>query len=375
VPDEWTPLDAYIITPEGKKIADFKENNLHLVGYSEPFRGKLELSELKEHLYSLPEVPDAVPYITSYYKRKWGFCLPHNELMSLKDGVYEVVVDSKLEPGCLEIGEAVLPGKTEDEVLFSSYLCHPSLANNELSGPLLMAFIYDKIKKELPDRRFTYRFVFSAETIGTICYLYKRGQHLKEHLKAGYVLSCIGDKGDFGYVFSRNGETLADKAVKTYFKDHGFDTFYGFDPSNGSDERQYCSPGFDLPVGVLTRTRWAEYQEYHTSFDNKSIMDFDGMAESVDHLMNILRIIENNRVLKNQVMFCEPRLGKRGLYPDVSQRDVLEMKLRAQMWLLNMADGNHDLIDIAERSGVPLEILIKKAEKLEKAGLISTSTF
>ncbi len=316
VPPEWSAKEAYFIGPNGKRYADFSKNNLHLLNFSTPFKGRLRLEELKKHLYTLPAQPKAIPYLTSYYKRRWGFCLAHEEYARLPKGVYDVVVDTRIRKGHLEVGETVLRGRTQEEVLFSSYLCHPSLANNELSGPLALAFLYEKVAA-MPRRRFTYRFAVMPETIGAISYLSKRGEHLKEHLVAGYTMTCLADPGNFHYKRSRRGSTLADRAALAVLKHLGRHTVLDFDPSAGSDERQYCSPGYDLPVGSLMRTPYGRYPEYHTSLDNKSFIDFSSLRASVEAYVAIVKKIESTALLKNTVMRGEPQLGRRGLYPSL----------------------------------------------------------
>ncbi len=369
VPREWNAHDAYFVDPYGRKRAKFKENNLHLVSYSTPFQGQMTLDELRPHLHSLPEQPSAIPYITSYYKDTWGFCLSHDELKNLPDGIYRVVVDTELYAGHVEVGEAVLPGTCNDEVVFSTYLCHPSMANDQLSGPLVVAYAYERIAA-MPNRRLTYRFVIAPETIGAICYLSERGDHLKKHLVAGYLMACLGDKGKFVYKLSRRENTLADRAAKIALRDLGDYGVVGFDPSNGSDERQYCSPGFNLPFGGLSRTLYGLYSQYHTSLDNKDFIDFDALAGSVDATMAIVNALESNLVWRNTVQCCEPQLGPRGLYRSIGTRDRLTGSMEAMMWLLNLADGEHDVLAIAERSGVNLEALIHVAERVAQSGLI-----
>jgi len=371
IPKEWIARDAYLIAPDGKKYADFKVNNLHLMGYSVPFKGRLNLEELRPHLYSLPNMPDAIPYVTSYYHDNWGFCISHNEFENLPEGEYEVYIDSELFPGFVEIGEAVLPGDTDEEVLFSTYLCHPSLANNELSGPLTMAFLYERIKA-MPSRKYTYRFVINPETIGAVCYLSERGEHLKKHLIAGYVMTCLGDAGKFTYKLSRHGDTLADRVAKVILRDSGEHSILPFFPSGGSDERQYCSPGFNLPVGSLMRTMYGCYPEYHTSLDNKEFICFDALSGSVDMYFSIVNALESNFVWKNTVKYCEPQLGHHGLYSSVSiPKSQQEERTSAILWLLNLADGEHDLLAIADRSGCKIELLISVVRELSDADLIA----
>ncbi len=371
VPEEWLARDAYLIDPNGVKRAGFKVNNLHLLNYSIPFSGTLTLDELRPHLYSLPEQPDAIPYLTSYYKKHWGFCLTDNELRSLPEGRYHVVVDTELKPGHVEVGEALLPGETEEEILFSTYLCHPSLANNELSGPLVTAFLYESLAA-MPRRRYSYRFVVLPETIGSICYLTARGDRLKKHLAAGYVITCVGIRDRFTYKKSRRGDSLADRAATTVLRDFGPHEIIDFDPYEGSDERQYCSPGFDLPVGSLMRTRYVRYPEYHTSLDNKTRIDFDALAGSVEAYKSIVAALEANVRWRNTVQRGEPQLGKRGLFSNLGAQKGLVERDRAMFWLLNLADGQHDLLSIAERSGQPIQTLIAVAEELKAAALLES---
>jgi aminopeptidase-like protein len=369
VPEEWNVRDAYLVDPNGVKRASFKANNLHLLNYSIPFAGTLTLEELRPHLYSLPEQPDAIPYLTTYYKKRWGFCLTDRELRALPEGNYRVVVDTELKPGRVEVGEAVLPGETEEEILFSTYLCHPSLANNELSGPLVTAFLYEFVAR-LPRRRYSYRFVVVPETIGSICYLTVRGAHLKRHLVAGYVVTCVGDGGKFTFKKSRRGNSPADRAARVVLRDGGPHEIIDFDPYEGSDERQYCSPGFDLPIGSLMRTRYARYPEYHTSLDNQDFIRFDALAGSVEAYKAVVAALEANVTWLNTVLCGEPQLGPRGLFSNLGGQKTLVARDRAMFWLLNLADGLHDLLSIAERSGQPIEALIAVAAELAAAGLL-----
>ncbi len=369
VPDEWVVRDAYLIDPYGVKRAHFKTNNLHLMNYSSPFVGTMNLDSLRAHLHSIPEQPTAIPYLTSYYHKQWGFCLTHNELESLPEGVYQVVVDTELKAGYIEVGESVLPGRSQEEILFSTYLCHPSLANNELSGPLVMAFLYEQVAK-IPQCQYTYRFAIMPETIGAICYLSDRGQQLKKHLIAGYQITCVGDPGRFTYKTSRRNNTLADRAARLALRDLGHHEIIAFDPYEGSDEKQYCSPGFDLPVGSLMRTRYLKYPEYHTSLDNKDFISFDAMSGSIEAYLKIVAALEANATWLNTIRYGEPQLGKRGLYSSLGGLKTVKEKDRAMMWLLNLADGTQDLFAIAEHSGQSIELLASVAVELEKAGLI-----
>lgn len=370
IPKEWIVREAYFIDPNGKKRADFHDNNLHLLNYSVPFKGTVSLHELKEHLYTLPDMPDAIPYVTSYYKERWGFCLSDSEMQSLPEGNYTIHIDTEHVDGELVVGEAVLQGNTKEEVLFSSYLCHPSLANNELSGPLVLSFLY-RLVAALPQRRYTYRFVVSAETIGTISYLSQRGQHLKQHTVAGYQLTCIGDRGNFTYKRSRMGSSLADRIALFVLNEMGTDSaVIDFDPSDGSDERQYCSPGFNLPLGSLMRTKYAEFKEYHTSLDNKDFISFEALEESVRTCFRIVQCLEFNATYRNTVMFGEPQLGKRDLYPTITGNDYLDESPRAIMWLLNLADSHHDLVAISEKSKINYDLLNDVAQRLIRKGLL-----
>lgn len=369
VPKEWNVRDAYLVDPQGRKRASFQTNNLHLVNYSVPFRGRMSLKKLRPHLHSLPDLPNAIPYLTSYYKEDWGFCLAHRELKSLPEGMYDVVVDTFLYPGNLIVGETVLPGESRKEVLFSTYLCHPSLANNELSGPLVMAFLYQKIRA-MKKRRWTYRFVITPETIGSVCYLTRRGEHLKENLIAGYQITCIGDSGKFTYKCSRRGHSIADRVALRVLQKTGKHIILPFNPSNGSDERQYCSPGFNLPVGSLMRTMYGCYPEYHTSLDNKSFISFNAMAKSLRIYYELVKELENCEFWENTVKYGEPQLGKRGLYPLLGSQKTIDSKVSARLWCLNLADGSRDLLAIAEDSGLPLCFVRETVAALSKAGLL-----
>lgn len=369
IPKEWEPNEAYFIDPNGKKHAIFSENNLHLLNYSIPFSGTVSFDVLKDHLYTLPDMPDAIPYLTSYYEDRWGFCISQNELEALPEGDYQVHIDTQLIMGSVEVAEAVLEGESEEEILFSTYLCHPSLANNELSGPLVLAFLYELVAS-IPDRRYTYRFAIVPETIGSICFLKLRGDHLKSNLIAGYQITCIGDPGKFTYKCSRNEGTLTDRVAKTVLQNYGDFNLRRFNPAIGSDERQYCSPGFDLPVGSLMRTMYTEFQEYHTSKDNKDFISFPAMSESVDAYFDIVGLIEANYILKNTVMNGEPQLGKRGFFRTLgSQIHSPEIDM-AMWWILNLADGDNDLIKISERSKINWKTIVLIAKKLLDGGLL-----
>ncbi|RME18198.1 MAG: DUF4910 domain-containing protein [Bacteroidetes bacterium] len=366
IPKEWNINDAYIITPDGQKIGNFKEHNLHVVNYSTPIHKKISFDELKQHLHTLPHKPNAIPYVTSYYKENWGFCLTYDEYKQLpQKGEYEVLIDSSLTNGHLTYADCVLQGETQNEVLISTYICHPSMANNELSGPLVAMFLYQKLA-QLTKRKYTYRFVFAPETIGALVYLHKNGEHLKKHCKAGYILTCVGDRGIFHYKQSKYGNTLADKAALHTLK-HSKKLFrvLPFYPG-GSDERQYCSPAFNLPVGSLMRTPYREYPEYHTSLDNKNFISFKALKESVEMYFQIMMTLEDNEKYINLQPYGEPQLSKRGLYiGDLSRDDIMQI-----MYILQYSDGNNDLMDIAERTKTNVHHLKKLADILQQHNLL-----
>ena len=367
IPQEWVVREAYVIGPDGERLLDVRQNNLHLLNYAVPFRGTLSREQLEAHLYSLPEQPDAIPYVTSYYSPHWGFCLPHRQRQALPEGEYQVVVDTELIDGSLTLSEAVLPGESDREVLISTYTCHPSLANNELSGPLVAAFLFRRLAR-WKERRLTYRFVFLPETIGSLAYLHMRGELLKTQLVAGYVVTCIGDDAPFTYKRSRQGNSLADRSALHVLSSHTGVRIHDFFPS-GSDERQYCSPGFNLPVGSLMRSMYGTYPEYHTSLDNRDFVSFPAMQESVATYEAILKTLELSRSYRNLEPYGEPNLGRRGLYPPRGTTLPPE-HLSAILWVLNYSDGAHDLLDIAARSGLELPTLADAAQACLKAGLL-----
>jgi aminopeptidase-like protein len=359
IPPEWRVNRAVLKNSSGAVIADYAKNNLHLVGYSVPFSGRLSLADLRPHLHSLPDQPEAIPYLCSYYKPYWGFCLPHSVLSSLPDDEYEVCIDTVLdEKGSMTLGEAVLPGTGKRDVLISTYICHPSMANNELSGMLLAAFLYRRIAR-WQTRNHSYRFLFAPETIGAISYLAQHGFRLTNDLAAGYVVTTIGDRGMWNLRKSRRGNTVADRAALLVLEESGKPYAAEDFDINGSDERQYCSPGFNLPVASLTRTRYGRYPEYHTSLDNKSLMSFEGMVETLDLFERILKLIDSSKRYKATVPFCEPMLGKRGLHPSLTTKTGLEAEeMRAMKWVINLSDGNHDPIDIAVRGGLKSDLVL-----------------
>jgi len=370
VPPEWNIKDAYIKDKTGKRIVDFRKSNLHVVGYSTPFNGELTLSELKDHLYTLPEQPDLIPYITSYYSRRWGFCLSHNQLQTLKDEIYEVNIDSTLKPGFLTYGDLLIKGESEKEIVLSTYICHPSMANNELSGPVIATFLARQLLKK-KNLRYSYRFIFVPETIGSIVYLSKHLEHLKKNTIAGYVITCAGDNGPFSYLSTPDGGELVDRATIHVLKNSGVE-FKTFDfLTRGSDERQYCSPRVNLPFGSLMRSKYGEYPQYHTSGDDLSFISPEGLASSFDMYNRCFETLEGNCIYRVTVC-CEPQLGKRGLYPTLSTKESTYI-VRTMTNFLAFCDGKRDLIEIAERINTPIWDLFPIIDRLLENGLIEKS--
>jgi aminopeptidase-like protein len=373
IPDEWSVGEAYVLTPDGRRILDFKENNLHLVNYSVPFRGTVSLAELQAHLYSRPSAPEAVPYITSYYKERWGFCVSDRERRDLVAGDYEVVVDTEIRPGSLTISDASIEGESKGEVLITTYTCHPSMANDQLSGIIAATMLWKRIAA-WPRHRLSYRFVFLPETIGSIAYLSMQGRHLVENMIAGYVVALVGGRGPFTYRRSRRGNSLADRAVECFLASCGeaYD-MVNFDPSRGNDQRQFCSPGFDLPMGCLTHTPMQKSEEYHSSLDDKERLSFAAMEKCIDAYENILSSIENNGLYLNTKPDGEPHLGKYGLYDDIGDSGSKQPPAlqNAIMWVLNMSDGRHDLMAIAEKSGYPFSLVAEASRRLLAADLLT----
>ena len=362
VPKEWVVREAYVVAPGGERILDVADHTLHLLNYAHPFHGRLTRAELDAHLYSLPEQPDAIPYVTSYYEPRWGFCLTDRQRRALPEGEYQVVVDTELVDGSMTIAECVLAGESAEEVLISTNTCHPSMANNELSGPLVAAFLGRRLQG-LKRRRLTYRFVFLPETIGSIAYLSLRGEHLKARMVAGYHVVCVGTDAPFTYKKSRRGDSqggsLADRAARAVLggTEEGGVRTLDFRADWGSDERQYCSPGFDLPLGSVMRSVYGEYPEYHTSLDDRDFISFEAMVGSVDACFDICRALDMNRTYINRRPHGELQLGKRGLFPTLGNFQENWDQVSAMLWLLNLADGTRDLLAIAARSGVDIRLL------------------
>lgn len=367
VPDEWTIRDAYIADESGQRIIDFKENNLHVVGYSEPVDLYLDLEALDKHLHSIPTQVHAIPYITSYYSRHWGFCLTHEQRQTLKPGRYHVVIDSELKSGVLNYAELVLPGHSEEEVLLSTYICHPSMGNNELSGPVVTVALARWLMSLGDNRRYTYRIIFIPETIGSIVYLSRNLEHLKQYVIAGFNISCIGDDRAYSYLPSRTGNTLADRAAQHVLKhiDANFKRYTWLD--RGSDERQYCAPGVDLPIATIMRSKYGEYPEYHTSLDDLTFITPSGLAGGFEALRQAIEVIEYNVHLQVTVL-CEPQLGKRGLYPSLSTKETTA-KIQKMMGLISYCDGR-TLLEISDILHQPFLKLLKILEPLVENGLI-----
>jgi aminopeptidase-like protein len=366
VPKEWNIRDAFICDEHGNKIVDFKENNLHVVGYSAPVDRIVSLEELQEHLYSLENQPDAIPYVTSYYQERWGFCVSHKQRSGLKEGDYRVFIDSDLKEGFLTYGELILPGESEKEIFLSTYTCHPSMANNELSGPVVTTFLSKWIASR--PRRYTYRIIFIPETIGSITYLARNLNHMKQSIVAGFNITCAGDERAYSYLPSRDGSTLADKAALNILSySHPDFVRYSY-LDRGSDERQYCSPGVDLPVVTVMRSKFRVYPEYHTSLDDLRFVTPAGLQGGFNVLRDCLGLLERDKVYR-VTSTCEPHLGRRGMYQGVSGKDA-GRQIREILDILAYADGTHDLIDISNIIRVPAERLYPVVERLVAAGLI-----
>lgn len=377
IPREWNIRDAYVKNAAGERIVDFKKNNLHIVNYSIPVaRTTMSLAELQSHLHSLPDDPTAIPYRASYYNEAWGFCLSEEQRASLKDENYEVLVDSTLAPGVLDYAQSIVAGATTDEVFFSTYICHPSMANDQLSGIVLLATLME-IVHALPTLRHSYRALFAPETIGVIAFLSQYADHLKRNMKAGYVVTCVGDDGPFTYVRSKRRVTDADKAAEHVLQFIPADKerkliLREFDPV-GSDERQYCSPGLNLPVGSLMRSRYGDFKQYHTSKDDLTFVSEQGMAGSLEAYLRIIQTIELNCYPVRTNPFCEPQLGKRGLYSKMVSSNIADFQVKL-LNLLSFADGEHDLIDVANRLGAPVWDLVAPLKSLVDADLIRLET-
>lgn len=368
IPNEWNIRDAYILDEKGKKIVDFQKNNLHVVNYSEPVNKILSLDELQNHLYSLPDQPNAIPYVTSYYEKRWGFCITQNLRNKLKSGLYHVVIDSDINPGYLNYADLIIPGKLKKEIFFSTYICHPSMANNELSGPVVALALIKLLQNNINNLKYTYRFIFIPETIGSITYLSKNIKLLKKYVIAGFNLTCLGDERCYSFLPSRLKNTLSDKVAIHVLKNDikNFKTYSWLD--RGSDERQYCSPGIDLPVVNVMRSKYGTYPEYHTSLDDLNLITPKGLYGSFVLHKNIINILEKNEKIGCTVL-GEPQLGKRGLRPQLGEKNNI-IKVKTIMNLLTYADGQNTILDIAEIINEPFEKIISLVDELIKHNLI-----
>ena len=367
VPKEWNIYDAYVKNERGEKVIDFRQSNLHILNYSLPVNQRMPLAVLKEHLYTIPEQPDWIPYRTSYYKENWGFCLSQQVYEKLEDGEYEVVIDSSLENGSLTYGEYFLPGQTEDEILISCHCCHPSLCNDNLSGMALATFLAASLGDQ--PRRYSYRFLFIPGTIGAITWLALHEEQAVR-IKHGLVVACVGDAGGFTYKRSRRGNAEIDRIVEYVLqKSSKAYTCVDFSPY-GYDERQYCSPGFNLAVGRLTRTPNGSYPEYHTSADNLELVRPDCLADSLNIYRAILDTLEENRFYINTNPKCEPQLGRRGLLNGLGgQKDAGTFQM-GLLWLLSLSDGEHSLFDVALKADLDFQIIKDAAQALHQSGLL-----
>ncbi|MGB2656208.1 MAG: DUF4910 domain-containing protein, partial [Candidatus Acidiferrum sp.] len=371
VPPEWNIRDAYVKNSQGERVVDFQESNLHVVNYSVPVHKKMSLGELRPHLFTLPDHPDWIPYRTSYYKRDWGFCLTQKQFLDLSEDEYEVCVDSSLENGHLTYGEIFIPGDTSDEVLISTHVCHPSLANDNLSGVAVASFLARYVSQT--PRRYSYRFLFIPGTIGAITWL-SVNESAVDRIKHGLVLAGVGDSGPLSYKKSRRSNTEIDRATMHVLHQLGSDSqILEFSPY-GYDERQYCSPGFNLAVGRLSRTPYGTFPEYHTSADNLSFVKPHALGKSLSACVSIFSILERNRTYLNTNPKCEPQLGKRGLYRMIGGSAGDNTDEIAMLWVLNLSDGQHSLLEIAERAQLNFDSIFRAAAALEQSGLLKDSS-
>ena len=360
VPPEWNIRDAYVKNARGERVIDFQRSNLHVVSYSVPVKRRMSLAELRPYLHTLPDRPEWIPYRASFFTETWGFCLSQRQLDRLQDGEYEVCIDSSLEPGALTYGECYLPGQSTDEVLISCHVCHPSLANDNLSGIAIAAYLGKQLGRL--SLRYSYRFLFLPGTIGPITWLC-RNEELVTRIRHGLVLVCLGDAGRFTYKKSRRGAAAIDRAAAHVLRCLGNHALEEFSPY-GYAERQYCSPGFNLPVGRLSRTPHGQFPEYHTSADDLDFVRPEHLGHSFAACLAILDVLENDRTYVNQNPKCEPQLGKRGLYREIGDNEM------AMLWVLNLSDGDHSLLDIAERAGLHFDAVRRAADLLRDHGLL-----
>jgi aminopeptidase-like protein len=370
VPDEWNLRDAYIATPDGTRVVDVRRSSLHVVNYSEPVRARMTLEQLRDRLHTLPDQPDLIPYRTSYYHRTWGFCLSHRQLLELAPGEYDVVIDSTLEPGQLTYAELRLPGSSEEQVLISTYVCHPSLANDNLSGIAVATMLAKQLRRR--SLRYSYRILFAPGTIGPLAWLHHNRDTL-DRVKHGLSVSCIGDAGGLTYKRSRQEDAEIDRAVELVLRDSSAaHRVLPWEPWGG-DERQFNSPGFDLPVGCLMRTPHGEFSGYHTSADNLERIRPESLGQAVGRCLDVVELLETNRTCVNLSPYGEPQLGRRGLYRTSGGAVESPDDERALLWVLNLSDGSASLVDVSTRSGLPYRVIERAAQRLEQAGLLANA--
>ena len=368
IPMEWNVNYAYIIDPNGNKICDFSTNNLHLIGYSESIEVDLQLPDLQNHLYSLPEQPDAIPYITSYYEKRWGFCISERQRQKLLEGIYKIRISTSKTMGTLDIGEIFIPGVDKKEIFLSTYICHPSMANNEISGITVNTFMAKYLAKRT-NLRHSYRFVFLPETIGSITYIHHNLKKMKKNIIAGFNLTCIGDERSYSYLPSRDGDALSDRAALHVLENeyHGYKKYSWLD--RGSDERQYCAPGIDLPIASLMRTKYGEYPEYHTSLDDLiNVVTANGLMGGFDLVRKVIEVLEMD-ITARPKMLCEPMMSKRHLYPTLSTKS-LHSDIRLRMNIISYLDGKNSLLDIANLLGKPIKFLYDEMLTLKEIGVV-----
>lgn len=366
IPREWNVHDAYIKNARGQKIVDLSDSSLHLMSYSTPVKRVVPLAELKSHLYTIPERPHSIPYRTSYYKEDWGFCLPHAQMASLPDDLYEICIDSTLKDGSLTYGECFIPGQSSDEILISTHVCHPALANDNLSGIVTAVALAQQLSRR--KLRYSYRFLFVPGTIGAIAWL-ALNQQQTVSIKHGLVLTGIGNRSPFHYKKSRRGDAEIDRAMALVLRSSGEPyEILDFSPY-GYDERQYCSPGFNLPVGCLMRSVWGTFPEYHTSDDNLEFISAEKLEGALRLCVSLMEVLEHNGTYFNTNSYCEPQLGKRDLYRSTGGESISD-EINARLWVLNFSDGEHSLLDIAERSGLPFARLYDASQVLLESGLL-----
>ena len=370
IPEEWNVQEAWVKGPKNKKVINFSDNNLHLVGYSHSINTSMNLKELKKHLYSLPHQPNAIPYVTSYYKKRWGFCISENQKKKMQSGKYKIFINSKFTKGSLTYGEIIIPGDTKKEIFLSTNICHPSMANNELSGPTVTIYLAKWIQS-LIKRKFTYRIIFIPETVGSIAYLNKNYKKMKKNIFAGFNVVCVGDNKNYSYLPSRNGDTISDQIAKHVLNwtDKKYKTYNW--SQRGSDERQYCSPGIDLPIASIMRSKYGEFPEYHTSLDNlTNVVTPTGLQGGYNVIKRAIEIFEQDCFPKTTNL-CEPQLSKRNLYPSLSIKNSAN-NTRLMMNVISYSDGKTSLLNIAKKLNVSIWSLYPAVKILLKNKLITT---